>query len=96
MLFTSGSIFLIGLISKYFNRSILIRIFGVLLGSLIFFIISNLGVWLGGSYGYSFSGLVSCYILALPFFSYTIISSLVFSVIIETIYKVYQKNTINI
>ena len=96
MLFTSGSIILIGLISKYFNRSILIRIFGVLLGSLIFFIISNLGVWLGGSYGYSFNGLVSCYILALPFFSYTIISSLVFSVIIETIYKIYQKNTINI
>ncbi len=96
MLFTSGSVILIGLISEYFNKSIIARICGVLMGALIFFFLSNFGVWLGGSYGYSFSGLLSCYILALPFFGYTILSSLIFSVIIETVYKLYQKNIINI
>ena len=96
MLFTSGSVILIGLISEYFNKSIFVRICGVLMGSLIFFFLSNFGVWLGGSYGYTFSGLLSCYILALPFFGYTVLSSLIFSVIIETVYKLYQKNIINI
>ena len=96
MFFTSGSIILIGLISRYFNKSILFRIFGVSVGALIFYLISNLGVWLGGSYGYNLIGFFSCYILALPFFGYTILSSLFFSVTIETIYKLYQKSFVNI
>ncbi len=90
IIFTSGSIVLIGLISKYFNKSILFRIFGSLSGALIFFLVSNFGVWVGGSYGYSLSGFVNCYFLAIPFFGYTIISTLIFSVLIETVYKFYQ------
>ena len=96
MLFTSGSIILIGLISEYFNKSVLFRICGALIGAVIFFLISNFGVWSGGSYGYNFNGFISCYILALPFFGYTLISTFVFSVIIETAYKLYQKNIVNI
>ena len=96
MLFTSGSVILIGFISEYFNKSILFRICGALIGAVIFFLVSNFGVWLGGSYGYDFDGIISCYILALPFFGYTFLSTLVFSVIIETAYKLYQKNIVNI
>lgn len=96
MMFTSGSIVLIGLISKYFNKSILFRIFGSLTGALIFFLVSNFGVWVGGSYGYSLSGIINCYYLAIPFFGYTIISTLIFSVLIETVYKFYQKGFIRI
>ena len=55
--------------------------------NLIFFLITNFGVWVGGSYGYNFSGLASSYFLALPFFGYTIISTLLFSILIETVYK---------
>ena len=87
---------LIGFISEYFNKSILFRICGALIGAVIFFLVSNFGVWLGGSYGYDFDGIISCYILALPFFGYTFLSTLVFSVIIETAYKLYQKNIVNI
>ena len=96
MLFTYGSVILIGLISEYFNKSILFRICGALLGAMIFFLISNFGVWLSCSYGYTFNGFLSCYILALPFFGYTILSTLVFSITIETLYKFYQKSFINI
>tara|TARA_B100000035_G_C20847603_1_gene485948 strand:- start:46 stop:534 length:489 start_codon:yes stop_codon:yes gene_type:complete len=96
MIFTSSSIILIGLISKYFNKSILFRIFGSLTGALIFFLISNFGVWLGGSYGYSLLGIITCYYLAIPFFGYTIISTLIFSVLIETVYRFYQKGFIQI
>ena len=96
MLFTSGSIILIGLISEYFNKSILFRISGAFTGAVIFFLISNFGVWLGGSYGYNIDVFLSCYILALPFFGYTVLSNLIFSVIIETVYRLYQKKIVNI
>ncbi len=95
ILFTWGSVILIGLISKYFNKSFVFRLSGVLTGTLIFFIVTNFGVWTLGSYGYNFEGLASCYILAIPFFGYSIISTLIYSLIIETIYKVYRSYTKN-
>ena len=96
MLFTSGSVILIGLISRYFNKSIIFRISGAFVGAIIFFILSNFGVWLGGTYGYDLNGFIACYILALPFFGYSVLSTLIFSVAIETIYKFYQKSFVNI
>ena len=59
------------------------RIFGPLLGAIIFFIITNFGVWIQGYYGYSMEGLIACYIMAIPFFHYTVISTIFFSIIIE-------------
>ena len=85
--FTWGSVLFIGLISKYFASSILSRICGSLLGACIFFIITNFGVWSLGSYGYTFNGLLLCYTMAIPFFTNSIISTFVFSSIIETVYK---------
>ena len=40
-----------------------------------------------GSYGYTLNGLLTCYTLALPFFGYTLISTIIFSAIIESILK---------
>jgi len=96
VLFTWGSVILIGLISKYFNKTIFFRIFGVIISALIFFVISNFGVWLNGSYGYSVEGLITCYILAIPFFGNTLISTILFSAIIETVsfYYNYRKKKI--
>lgn len=90
VVYTLSSVIFIGLISKYFNRSILFRLTGALGGAVIFYILTNFGVWLNGSYGYSLNGLMACYTLALPFFGYTLISTLVFSVIIESIFKSYK------
>tara|TARA_Y100000768_G_scaffold240737_1_gene182367 strand:- start:12 stop:503 length:492 start_codon:yes stop_codon:yes gene_type:complete len=96
MLFTSGSIIIIGLISNFFNKSIIFRVSGAFVGAVIFFLVSNFGVWLLGSYGYDLNGFISCYILALPFFGYSVLSTLIFSVIIETVYKFYQKSLIKL
>ena len=85
--FTIGSVALIGLISKTFNQSILLRLFGALTGAVIFFVLTNFGVWASGSYGYTLNGFISCYLLAIPFFGYSIISTIIFSSVIETIYK---------
>ena len=89
--FTWGSVLIIGFISKYFKKSINLRIIGSLMGATLFFIITNFGVWILGSYGYTFNGLVLCYTLALPFFTYSLISTLLFSCLFETFYKFGNK-----
>tara|TARA_S200000501_G_C20857364_1_gene758259 strand:+ start:640 stop:1128 length:489 start_codon:yes stop_codon:yes gene_type:complete len=86
-LFTWGSVVVIGLGSKYFISSVLTRISGALLGACLFFIITNFGVWSLGSYGYTAEGLLMCYIMAIPFFVYNLISTFIFSGVIEFIYK---------
>lgn len=82
-IFTWGSVFLIGLMSKFFLQNISSRLLGTLLGAIIFFVITNFGVWSLGSYGYNFEGLILCYTLAIPFFGNTLISTIIFSTIIE-------------
>ena len=63
-------------------------------GSVIFFVISNFGVWALQSpgvnnlpYEISLSGLVECYILAIPFFPNTFLSTLIFAYPAIYIYK---------
>ena len=52
---------------------------GTIFGSsLLFFLVTNFGVWFFG-YPNTLAGLVSCYTLALPFFVNTIIGDLVFT-----------------
>lgn len=92
ILFTWGSVILIGLTSKYFLNKTITRIFGVMFGACLFFIISNFGVWTLGSYGYTFIGLSECFIAAIPFFGNTIISTLIFSALIEIVYLIYKNN----
>ena len=87
-LFTWGSVIFIGLGSRFFAKTILTRISGSLFGAFIFFVITNFGVWTSGIYSYNISGLIQCYLLALPFFAYTLISTFIFSSVIETFYKI--------
>ena len=82
-LFTWGSVIFIGLISKFFLVNTKNRIFGCLLSVLIFFVITNFGVWSLGSYGYTLNGLITCYTLALAFIGSTLISTIIFGSIIE-------------
>tara|TARA_E500000178_G_C16659321_1_gene589919 strand:- start:118 stop:600 length:483 start_codon:yes stop_codon:yes gene_type:complete len=87
---TWGSVFIIGLISKYFNKNISLRLTGALTGALIFFLITNFGVWTTGMYGYTVDGLFSCFVLAVPFFVYNLISTSAYSLVIEGLYKFYR------
>ena len=90
-LFTWGSVILVGLYSKYLSSSLVKRLSGSFLGACLFFIITNFGVWLLGGYGYTFSGLLLSYTMAIPFFVSTILSTLVFSFLFEFFIKL--KNT---
>ena len=86
-LFTWGSVILIGLGSKFFAKTILNRVLGSLLGASLFFIITNFGVWTLGSYTYTFDGFLLCYTMAIPFFTYSLISTFIFSGVIEGVHK---------
>tara|TARA_B100000214_G_C23932118_1_gene611279 strand:+ start:660 stop:1148 length:489 start_codon:yes stop_codon:yes gene_type:complete len=96
--FTWGSIIFIGLISKYFVKNLKNRIFGCLLGVFIFYIVTNFGVWSLGSYGYTLSGLISCYTLALPFLGNSLVSTIFFASVIEFLFnnkKIFNKKIFN-
>ena len=86
---TWGSVFLIGLISHLFANTLKLRVTGALVGACIFFTVTNFGVWVSGMYGHTLDGFIKCYTLALPFFTYSLISTLIFSFLIEVFYKLY-------
>ena len=51
--------------------------------SLLFFVVTNFGSWLWfDSYTKSWSGLISCYTAAIPFFRYTLAGDLIFGAVL--------------
>ena len=51
--------------------------------SVLFFVVSNLGVWaLDSMYPKTFAGLVTCYVAAIPFFGNTLASSLFYTAVL--------------
>ena len=84
---TWGSVLLIGLCSQFFTKNLFSRLSGAIIGATIFYLVTNFGIWTTGLYGFTYKGLITSYALAIPFFTYSIISTLVFSLLIETGYK---------
>ena len=74
MFFTFGSVLVISIISQKIGLNFFTRLSGALVSAVIFFIITNFGVWTTGFYGYTFNDLITCYVLAIPFFYGTILS----------------------
>jgi len=60
---------------------------GALGSAVIFFIVSNFGVWAEGRmYAHTWSGLAECYQMALPFFRNTFVSDLAYSAVLFGVY----------
>lgn len=58
------------------------------LGACAFFVLSNLGVWLGArTYAHDLSGLVACYVAAVPFFGATLLGDVAWTVILSFAYR---------
>ncbi len=75
--------------------TILNSILGITAGVLIFYLITNFIVWYGsGMYENSFSGLITCYVMGLPFLQNTFISSLIYGMGAFLIYEVINKRLI--
>ena len=59
----------------------------------IFFIVSNFGVWfLMDLFPSNFDGLLSCYIAGIPFFKYSLISTILFSLTILVCHRIIKEN----
>lgn len=70
--FVYGGMALVVLLGTFMRRPKPLRILGFSLGSsLIFWIVSNLGVFFAGYYGFSFQGLLTTYLMAIPFYTPT-------------------------
>ena len=75
------------IIGFFINKNKIGQIFiGSLAGAVYFFLISNFMVWIGGGwdinnqpYPRSFSGLMLCFSEALPFFKWSVLSTLLFN-----------------
>jgi len=60
-------------------------VFGSIFSSLIFFLLTNLAVWaFGDLYTKNLDGLIMCYIMAIPFFTNTLISTFLFTSVAYT------------
>ena len=84
-LLTWGSFFAVSLIGVAIKKNIRVgRIFlGTLSGSLLFFIVTNLGVFLSQNmYPKNFLGFFQCYWMALPFFRNSLAGDLFFSAVL--------------
>jgi len=96
---TMPYVYLSFLISVYLGEKLLRQpnlgriALGALASSFIFFVISNLGVWLQGSlYPHSLVGLVNCYTLALPFWRNMLAGDLIFSFSLFYAYQLLSQN----
>ena len=75
--------------------SILNSFLSISLGVLLFFLITNFMVWYGsGMYELSISGLMTCYLMGLPFLQNTFISSILYGMGAFLIYDILNKRTV--
>ena len=68
-------------------------LYSSILCSVIFFLVSNFGVWIVG-YPKTFEGLVSCYVVALPFFKNTLIGTVMYSYVFLYLYSLLTTRTL--
>lgn len=81
MIFVYGSFIIITLLGTVMqNKQSIFRIFGAtLFASIIFFLITNFGVWFVGSmYPKTIAGLEQAYIMGIPFFRNTLLGDLIY------------------
>jgi len=93
MPFVYGSFLIVGLIGLWLkNHKTTKNIFAsTLVSSILFFIITNFGVWfMGNMYAKNIFGLVDCYIMAIPFFRNTIVGDLFYTGIFFGGYQLFQ------
>jgi hypothetical protein len=88
--FVYGAFILISLFGSFVKK---INIGVVLFSSVIFFLVSNFGVWIL-YYPNTLIDLVTCYTLAIPFFLNTILGDLFFSALMIYSFYYMQKRQI--
>ena len=96
MLFTYASLIISVAIGFYIKKLRFIEVlFSGIASSVGFFIITNFGAWLTiEMYEKNFSGLIQSYIMAIPFFHNTLISTILYLIILKLILDFFEKKKI--
>jgi uncharacterized membrane protein len=103
MPFVYGSFLLTGLIGIWLraHKSTGTILLGTTISSLLFFLITNFGVWLqSGMYQHTWQGFLDCYVLAIPFFRNTLVGDFFFVGLFfgsyELVIYLFQKNRVSL
>ncbi|MFA6379037.1 MAG: DUF6580 family putative transport protein [Candidatus Omnitrophota bacterium] len=97
ILFTWGSLMLIALIGLWLReRRDWLHLTAASFGAaVLFYVVTNFGVWLLGYYPMNLKGLVDCYVLAIPFFRTMLVSTLVYSFVFFGLYELVASRVKN-
>lgn len=89
-LFTYAAFALMILVGSLLLKNVSLSkvIFSALSASVIFYLVSNLGVWITqGVYPHTWEGLLACYVAALPFFQNTLAGDILYSGLLFGVFK---------
>lgn len=86
-IFVYLSFIVIILVGNHFKK---IKLKSILISSIVFFIISNFGVWIIG-YPKTVNGIIMCYTAAIPFFINTILGDLFYSFLLKYTFNISLK-----
>ena len=94
MLWTYGPIIILSLLSYYFSNDKASRIASLAIASpAIFYLMSNFGVWINSPmYTKDFSGLIQCYVNAIPFYASSALACILFSAAFFLVMNSYKKS----
>ena len=87
-----AAFFVVSFIGTQTNKP---NVFTILLSSISFFIITNFGVWLIG-YPKTWTGLVECYTLAIPFFRNSLLGDFFYAGVMILGFNFVQKKYLNL
>lgn len=91
-IFVYGAFILQVFLGRWFRMRKGGSIMAAFLGAISFYLITNFGVWVSGMmYPMTFSGLISCYTAAIPFFRMTLVSNIAWTSVMSFSYYMYQK-----
>lgn len=93
--FTYGAFVLIAILGFVLLRKVstINVLVSSLLAAIVFFLVSNLGAWIGfHTYPHTSAGLLACYVAGLPFFKYTLLSSVFYSALLFGVFELAQRN----
>ncbi|MDD5348315.1 MAG: hypothetical protein PHT59_06865 [Candidatus Omnitrophica bacterium] len=91
--FTWGGFLIITLLGSLLQKRISgLRVVSLsLVSSLVFFVVSNFGVWLMGWYPRTFAGLAECYLMAVPFLKDFTAATLLYAVALFGSYELIAR-----
>ena len=89
VIFTWGAFALITILGLWLkkHRSVLGITATPLVSAIIFYLVSNFGVWLMGWYPKSLKGLIDCYVMGLPFMRNFTVATLFYALIFFGLYE---------